>query len=81
MFGKINKITNSKCLSRHCGNIKEKNGNIVFIHEQQIASRWVDYIKETVRWGGEQTCLIFEAVNGNKILKRKFRKGNKVMKD
>ena len=52
---RINKATNSKKQNRGSGNVKDKDGNILF-DQDLIASRWVEYISDLYDDKIDQKC-------------------------
>lgn len=77
MCDKISVITNSKCMSKQSGNIKNENRNLLF-DQQQILSKLIRYIQKNL-CDSENGLIMpsFEAA-AEKIIKRRIRKSNKV---
>ena len=68
LHDRINKVTNRNNQNRGNGNVKDKDGNILF-DQYLIASRWVEYIRDLYDDKNRPEMPTFNETPGNSILK------------
>ena len=79
LHDRINKVTNSKKQNRGSGNVKDKDGNILF-DQDLIASRWVEYISDLYDDKNRPEMPTFNETPGNSILKEEVERVIRDMK-
>ena len=79
LHDRINKVTNSKKQNRGSGNVKDKDGHILFDHDL-IASRWVEYISDLYDDKNRPEMPTFNETPGNSILKEEVERVIRDMK-
>jgi len=79
LHDRINKVTNRTNQHRGSGNINDKDGNI-FFDQDLIASRWIEYIRDSYDDKNGPEMPTFNETPGNSILKEEVERVIRDMK-